>query len=377
MDQFFTRLVLSNHTPDRVGRHVLFWTVCWLFQGFLYGFFYWNGQPALLFRISFVESLFFLPQHIMLSYGIMYYVLPNYFFKDRYWGGILWVMGLILLSALLSPLVNELVISPYRNWIGFPRKGNTVFYSFMGGLRGSMTISGFAVAIKLMKIWYLKKIEHEQLEKEKLKAELDLLTGQLHPHFMFNTLNNIYSLSLTDSKQTPEAILKLSHLMHYMIKECRQPYISIGKEIDMIQSYLALEKARFGERLEITLNVSGDLSDHHIPPLMLLPLIENSVKHGVNQMPEQAWISMDVVVRNGEFICKIINGVGDNQNASRQSPGIGLQNIKKRLALLYPERHELRITHTDDVFIVTLFLALKQIQPEVTPAHEYALSYSG
>lgn len=140
MDKFFTQLALSDQRNYRLGRHLLFWTACWLFQGFLYGFLYMNGQPVLLFQISLTESLFFLPQHMLLSYGIMYIALPRYILKDHYWQGITLVLLLVLLSAVLSPVVNEFLINPYRDAINVPRKGNSLFFSFMGGLRGSMTV---------------------------------------------------------------------------------------------------------------------------------------------------------------------------------------------------------------------------------------------
>jgi LytS/YehU family sensor histidine kinase len=118
----------------------------------------------------------------------------------------------------------------------------------MAGLRGSMTVAGFAVAIKLVKLWYQKKMDNERLEREKLRAELEVLKGQLHPHFMFNTLNSIYSLALKKSDQTAEAIIRLSNLMRFMLTDCSQTTIELQKEIEVLNTYVELEKARFGHR---------------------------------------------------------------------------------------------------------------------------------
>src|SRR4029079_10009808 len=136
------------------------------------------------------------------------------------------VIVLILLAAMVSQFVASFAIVPIRQSLGIPYQPSTKFYaSLMAGLRGSMTVAGFAVAIKLIKLWYKKKIDNERLEKATLRAELELLKGQLHPHFMFNTLNTIYSFSLNGSDKTPQAILELSQLMRYMLTECTRPFV--------------------------------------------------------------------------------------------------------------------------------------------------------
>ncbi|WP_333819750.1 sensor histidine kinase [Ohtaekwangia sp.] len=361
MDSFFSKLVLSNRSDYRFSRHFLFWVVCWAFQGFIYGFYYNNGETRDIFSVSFVESAIFLPQHIFLSYAIIYFVLPMYIFRERYWAGFLWVIVLILITAVLSPVLNYNLIRPFRESVNFPLKHFSFFYSFMGGLRGSLTVAGFAVAIKLIKTWYTKKIENEQLEKERVKAELEVLKGQIHPHFMFNTLNSIYSLALKRSEETPEAILKLSQLMRYILTECARPVVPLVKEVEVLQHYIELEKSRFGNRLDMAVNIKGDLDTSVIAPLLLLPLLENSFKHGANEMVEQAWISLDLHIQEDFLKFKLINGRSadtDNPNSIH----IGLQNVKKRLQLLYPNAHDLRITEDDDTFVITLTVALNAIK---------------
>ncbi|HEY9047473.1 MAG TPA: histidine kinase [Ohtaekwangia sp.] len=361
MDSFFSKLVLSDSSGYRISRHTIFWIACWAFQGFIYGFYYLDGRARNIFPISFVESLIFLPQHIFLSYAIIYYALPRYIFREKYWTGFLLVILLMLITAAMSPLLNYNLIRPFRQSIQFPLKPFTFFYSFMGGLRGSLTVAGFAVAIKLVKTWYRKKIENEQLEKERVKAELEVLKGQIHPHFMFNTLNSIYSLALKRSDETPEAILKLSQLMRYILTECAKPVVPLSKEVEVLQHYIELEKSRFGDRLDIAVNIRGDLDSATIAPLLLLPFLENSFKHGANEMVEQAWISLDLHVQGGILKFKLINGRSvDNENPN--SIHIGLQNVKKRLQLLYPNGHDLRITEDEDTFVISLTVTLNAIK---------------
>lgn len=301
----------------------------------------------------------YMPMHMALGYSLTYLVLPNLIFKGKYWSGFLALVGLVLIAAMLAPATLYYVINPFRRLIGSETKWNSIFYSFMGGLRGALTVSGFFVAIKLLKQWYLKKIENERLEKEKLRAELEILKGQLHPHFIFNTLNSIYSMALRNSTQTAEAIHKLSTLMRYMTTECNSPLIELEQEIHIIHTYVELEKSRLGNRLDHTMNIQGQLSGHKIAPLLLLPFVENSFKHGAHNMEDQAWVTLDIVLRDDQFVFKIVNG--KNTEVKLPPSGIGLVNVKKRLELMYPNAHDLRISEDEETYVVTLTLLLNRI----------------
>lgn len=272
------------------------------------------------------------------------------------------VILLIVITAFLSPASNYFLIRPFRELIGEPMRAEfNILHSFMGGLRGALTVAGFAVAIKLIKYWYLKKIENEQLEKEKLRGELEILKAQVHPHFMFNTLNSIYALSLKKSDETSAAILKLSQLMRYILTECKQSSVDLAKEVEILQHYIELEKSRFYNRMDMTINIRGDLTRDRIAPLVLLPFVENSFKHGVNEMIEQAWISLDLEVSDHQLRFKLINGRAEGP-VHPDSVQVGLQNVKKRIGLLYPKAHELRITEDADTFVVSLVLQLNAIK---------------
>jgi sensor histidine kinase YesM len=361
MEQFFSRLALSDQQQYKLGRHVLFWLVCWLFMGFIYGFHNTNNKNT-DFLFSYLESLAYLPQHMLLSYGIIYAILPHFIFKGKYGRGIFSVILLILFVAFLSPLISYVIITPLRKSMMMVERHNPLALALMAGLRGSMTVAGFAVAIKLVKIWYQKKVDHDRLEKEKLQAELQILKGQLNPHFMFNTLNSIYALALKKSDYTPHAILKLSQLLRYILTECNAPTIELTKEIQVLQDYMALEKNRFGARLDITTNIRGDLSGNNIAPLVLLPFVENSFKHGTTEIIEQPWISLDLQVDLHKLNFKLINGKGVNHKNGISSSHLGLSNVKRRLQLLYPDAHELAFTEDEDTFIVSLLIQLDKIK---------------
>ena len=363
MDVFFTKLALSDDRAYRVGRHFLFWFVCWVFMGFIYGFMYVASNQKELIALSFFEAILYLPQHMLLSYGLMYFILPKYVTKEKYWKAIGATLILIFIVAFMSPMILRFVINPIRESLSIHlRSQHGIFFSLMAGLRGSMTVAGFAVAIKLIKLWYQKKTDNERLEKENLRAELEILKGQLHPHFMFNTLNSIYSLALKKSDHTAEAIIKLSNLMRFILAECNSSTIELEKEIEVLSNYIELEKARFGKRLEISINVSGDVQQTEVPPLLLVPFLENSFKHGANEMTDLAWISLDLHVDLPLLTFKLVNGKPAENPKAKDSFLVGLVNVQRRLQLLYPNGHELRITEDPDTFVVVLVIQLDKLR---------------
>lgn len=355
------RFVLSDDFRYKFARHFTFWLFWWVFQGLLYGIYYVGiaGPGAL--AVSFGDALIFLLQHMFLSYGLMYIAVPL-IMKDKYLQGIGITVGLIIISAFLSPFLTRTLIKLFREFIEFPGKEGTIFYLFMGGLRGSLTVAGFAVSIKLLKYWYVNKIEKQRLQKENAEAQLQALRGQLQPHFMFNTLNSIYSLSLKHSSQTSDAILRLSQLMRYMLVECNNLTIPLSKEIGMLTDYIELERTRLGDRLEMSVNIEGDIDGQNIPPLLLLPYLENSFKYGAHESVTQAWISFDLLVHDHEMRFKLINGKPASGMAKPESFHVGLENASKRLNLLYPDAHELQLIEDEDSFIVSLNIQLKKIK---------------
>ncbi|MEJ7823240.1 MAG: histidine kinase [Chitinophagaceae bacterium] len=218
------------------------------------------------------------------------------------------------------------------------------------------TTAGIASMIVLFRYWVKKQQEWMQADKEKTTAELQLLKAQVHPHFLFNTLNNIYSFSLENSKKTPGMILKLSSLLSYMLYECKADLVSLEKELEVMKNYIDLEKERYGDNIEISLNVEGDVQNKQITPLLLLPFLENAFKHGTSEQLEKPWLSMDVSVKDQQLKCKIVNS--KNEFVPLSEKGIGIENIKKRLIFLYPDKHELKLKDEGDFFVVSLLIEL-------------------
>jgi LytS/YehU family sensor histidine kinase len=241
--------------------------------------------------------------------------------------------------------------------------------SISAGLLNAPKVVGAAAAIKLMKRWWLKQKEKERLEREKINTELQLLKAQMRPGFLFNALNNIYAYSLAGSPRAPEMLLKLSDLLSYMLYECDNPLVPLEKEIEMMREYIALEKIRRADSLEMEITVKGELTGKTIAPFLLLPFIENSFKQS-NLMTERPWINMQLKMEGDMFSMKLINGITQEVRRTQEEHGNGLANVQKRLNLLYPEKHELKASTEQEMFIVFLSIQLNGQEEEITDITE-------
>ena len=217
------------------------------------------------------------------------------------------------------------------------------------GLMDFAKVAAAAGVIKYLKYWWLKQKESERLEKEKINAELQLLKAQVHPDFLVKTLNNIYTHAASSSPRTSGMLLKLSDLLSYMLYECDKPLVPMEKEIAMMKDYMQLEKIKHNDEPEMQVNVKGDLNGQMIAPFLLLPFIENSFKH-CGQMTEQFWINMDIRMEGDNFSMKLTNGISESISGQSLLNTNGLANVQKRLALVYPGIHELKMSTEQEMF---------------------------
>jgi LytS/YehU family sensor histidine kinase len=227
------------------------------------------------------------------------------------------------------------------------------------------TMMGVGCTVVLFKFWMQKQRAWMQAEQEIVKAELQLLKAQVHPHFLFNTLNNIYAFALEKSPKTPELVLKLSSLLSYMIYDCREPEVVLEKEIRVMNDYIDLERVRYGNRIDISVETGGDLEGKMISPLLMLPLLENAFKHGTSQQVEKPWMRFELLVKGHDLRCKIVNS--KNPSSTSRDNGIGIANVHKRLELLYPNRHDLKISNEEDFFVASLWIHLDPSLPIPVP----------
>jgi len=309
-----------------------------------------------------MNSILMTAAHMALVYGVLYFFLPRYFSKNK--SKLTTTAKLIFFVFLVACFnyLSFLLIMSISTRLGFFPEMPRMDYIIRLWLRQIVfnypTVVGFAVAIKLLKHWYLKLKETEQLTREKINAELQLLRGQVHPHFLFNTLNNIYSFILNGSPKAPEMIKKLSSLLNYILNECNRNLVPLEKEISLLQDYMALERIRYGDALSMSLHIQGNAKDKMISPLLLIPFVENSFKHGTSRMLTHPWVTLDINIEPRSLDFKISNNKPPLTNEPAVKKGIGLANVKKRLRLLYPGSHSLMITENEMSYDVSMKIAL-------------------
>jgi LytS/YehU family sensor histidine kinase len=303
----------------------------------------------------------------MFSYPISTFGIPKLLLKGKY---LLFLGAMIFWLAVgwyLSHFYLRHVSAPVLTLMHKPFGDDYAWQCFLCVL----TTAACFTSLSIGKQWLLKQKEFLQAQQEKMTAELQLLKAQVHPHFLFNTLNNIYSFSLDSSPKTPKLILKLSSLLSYMLYDCKAEEVRLEKEVEIMKNYIDLERERYGDKIDISWNVEGDIRDNFITPLLMLPFLENAFKHGTSEQIEKPWMGVDISAANNILKFKITNSKNEfipNGNNN----GIGINNVKKRLEFLYPGKYELKINDEGDFFSVSLMVKLSGIlsdhtMPDLSP----------
>lgn len=218
----------------------------------------------------------------------------------------------------------------------------------------------FVGLLRFLKDWFELEAKTKELENEKLSAELSFLKEQINPHFLFNTLNNLYYLAYTKSDNTTEVIAKLSQMMRYMIYESNYKQVDLSKEIEYMQNYVSLERLRLTNEIPIDFKVEGDPAGIKIAPLILITFLENAFKHGVSGDNKKAWVNLSIRLSGKDCIYTVensknkVNGVTSEHGKS----GIGLQNVKRRLELTYGDKYDLEVKDLADRYFVQLKMSL-------------------
>lgn len=337
---------ILNNTKIRVLTHIIFWIAVLIY----YTFFFGHQQGFYLITFKFVILL--MPITIGTTYFFNYYLIPRFLLKNKIKLFILFSVYALIFSFWITSLIFLPTLTLIGPGMGTFDKSLIDLYFVIVGL---YSVSILAILIKLLKYWYEQQHKAMQLLKEKTQAELTMLKGQINPHFLFNTLNNIYSLALKKSDLTAEAVLKLSEMLDYLLYECNAEIVDVKKEIKLIRNYIYLQKIRFGDRLDIQFNADNS-NDQQIPPMLLLPFIENSFKHGAGRQSNKVWIKIYLRVENNKLDFNIINSKSLQKDLDSKSisGGIGLENVRKRLQLLYQSDYSLDIENLTDTFSVQL-----------------------
>ncbi|WP_066627128.1 sensor histidine kinase [Labilibacter marinus] len=292
-------------------------------------------------------------------------LVPLLFFRKRF---AVYIIAIISLLGLAWWIVSYLEVNyPVECYMGLFKR-NTLFivssktvntHSYDNRLAIFLVVSLALVAIgtsiRATGRWLNNEKENNLIKKEKLNAELSYLKSQIDPHFFFNTLNNIYSLTQLKSDKAPQTILKLSELMRYNIYEADKKMVRLEDEINYVQNFIDLQRIRLAKSVDIDYYVRGVIGSKMIEPLIFLPFIENAFKHGIDYA-NNCSIDIEISIEDTEITLLVINNTGSRKEKISKQSGVGLSNIKKRLELLYKNRYDLNINENDESFMVKLIL---------------------
>jgi len=336
---------------NRLLTHILFWIGYVLVHT---GVHIDAGDPMLEYLLY---ETFTLPGAILVAYVNLNVLYPLFFSRKRYAAFTLSAILLLFAGSVLNRFLQERVAEPVFLPDTTTPESIWVWYMLLKSMLWYLgPVLLFTMVIRVTEQGFRTEQLKQQADSEKLQAELNLLKAQVHPHFLFNTLNNLYALTLEASARAPEVVLKLSDLMSYMLYDSRSETLALDKEIAHIRNYIALEKLRYGSRLALSLKVSGATEHFPVAPLLLLPFVENAFKHGAANATGDAWISIEISVDASLLSVRVENSCPETTQPSVAHSGIGLQNVRRRLALLYDREHTLDIVQEPGRYNVHLTL---------------------
>ena len=336
-----------------IATHLLFWTGVWFFYAY---FFSYNSTDA-----NFVTwfSLFLLPVTMITTYFVVYFLIPKYLLVKKYALFALYSVYTLILSTwlILMTIFTSLVfLSNLRIEQMPPMSRNYVFVLILVYL-----IVLLVSFITLLNQNFKTESKNKELQNKILETQLQIkdqelqyLKKQIHPHFLFNTLNTIYGFALKQSIDTPDIILKLSNLLDYILYQVSKPKVSLEEEIMHLKEYIALERIRFQDTLKVSFETENNFNNKTIPPMLLIPFVENAFKHG-NLIEGFLQIDIQIKLVDDTLHFTIKNTVKQDLDPTKNS-GIGLQNIKKRLDLIYADHYELNVESKNNWFVVDLHI---------------------
>lgn len=334
---------------NEIRFNVFFWLTYFLYE--------WLGNASVGNEYSryLVNALALVPLTFTAAMVTVHFLLKKFFLKGKkqqFW--LIFALSVILFSLLRRTFnyyytypnyyPEGLVDMPYLYW---PKL-------LIEAVNTYLIVGLYAMFYFVRELNKQQRISH-RLEQDKVETELQLLKSQVQPHFMFNTLNNIYSLAEHSSPKTPEMIYRLSAFLSYSLYDSRQDTITVRQELDYVRHYIELERIRYGDELDVSINVFQSVEGFRISPMLFLPLVENAFKHGLGQAREACWIRVDLTVQDEWLTLKIENSIPDyDETRENGHGGIGLKNVKQRLDILYPDKHQLLCMREGDSFLTIL-----------------------
>ncbi len=333
-EQIINTVSVNNFFSKKITKHILYWIGIVVFFGITWGTYDHD------YKRSFLIQFFGLPGKIVLVYITLLFLIPKFFVTRKF---TIFVLYYFLFLVIITVIIQRPIMLYYVEPNYLPEWKSKGFFTISEIMKTALDVNNAAIlpmAYIFFKFYYNSQQKTLALEKEKLQAELNQLRNQVHPHFLFNTLNNLYSLIIKKSDVAETAVLKLSGLMRYMLYEANVPKVSLSKEVEYLKNYVDLEKLRFDSHTDISFNAEID-KEYSISPFLLIPFVENAFKHGPSSN-KNSWIVISILVKNKKLIMQIENAKQNEQNQKTDfDGGIGFINVKKRLELLYPNNYSL------------------------------------
>ena len=345
--KFLDTFIYSDHIGIRIFRHVLFWTTDF------FSYLVVISANTQINSAIVIGMLTRVPLVVCITYFIMYYLIPRYSTNKKRWELALWLLAILVFIGVGLRYYRYYIITPILEPDSVIPPDVFAFGRILGEIFSWMAVMCMAIAIKLIKTKNKLQQQNEELVAEKRIAELSFLKSQMHPHFLFNTLNTLYSDAIKTDSRSEQIVLRLSNLMRFILEECNKPLISLQKEIKVIEDYVALEKIRHGSRLEVDFKCEVQNQSILISPLLLLPFVENSFKHTLSSQPGVIPILIRVNAEKNRVHLRVENDVTKYAQPIAPDHGLGIKNVRKQLELLFDKNFKLDITEGDK-YIVNL-----------------------
>ena len=332
--------------------HILFWIGYFLFNVVRWGSYfddYWYSVKS---------NLVEFPIHILVVYVNIYYLIPRFILRKKNWTYIGYLSLILVLVYLVRTGLNYLLVTR-EIWPEADDGGKFLELNHViAVVLGELYVLGFVTAIKLVIDWSIEKRRNEDLAQLQLSTELKYLRTQIQPHFFFNTLNNLYALTLKKSDKAPRLVIKLSEMMQYVLYEVTSSKASLLQEINHINNFIDIERIRYNDSVECELDITGNIEDVEVPPLLFLSFVENCFKHGLREN-DFIKINMSFEIVNKNYLkFKLSNNFNPNAE-NKEKHGIGIANAKRRLSLLFFNDYELRTQVIDDIYKLYLKIPVR------------------
>lgn len=343
---------IFNYVNRRIFLHILFWLV--------------SGLILITVVLNLAEStpyvwerfvLSLLSQITVIIIGIKY-LIPTFLLEKKYKEFALYSLVVVVIISLIINLIEAQVLQLPDIHDRF-RDNEPDNFDFIPNLFPHAIALIVASLGEALHYANMRIQENARLKSEKLETEMKFLKSQINPHFLFNALNNVYTLAIIKADETPDVILKLSDMLRYMLYDCKEDKVPLHKELDYIQNFIALYQLKEEDPLNIKMDFEDIQPDMLIPPMLFIPFIENSFKHSKIEDLERNWIKMSLKA-NETFVFRIQNSIPQTSFTKDKVGGIGLENIKRRLELIYGDSYLLDIKNENAIFDVKLEINLKK-----------------